>query len=158
LIVSVPEAEAVVGAWRRRFDPSAAQGVPAHMTVLYPFPQVGDPEALAALFAGFEPFEVVFRGCGRFAETLYLAPEPDARMRELTGAVVARWPSALPYGGAFDDVIPHLTVADGVPGAVLDEISEEVLAGLPVRTLVRAVELWVSDGEFWEHSASYPLM
>jgi len=35
--VNVPEAEPYVGALRERFDPSAALGVPAHITVLYPF-------------------------------------------------------------------------------------------------------------------------
>ncbi|HEX9447459.1 MAG TPA: hypothetical protein VF920_05740 [Dongiaceae bacterium] len=33
----VPEAEALVGALRARFDPSASQCVPAHVTLLYPF-------------------------------------------------------------------------------------------------------------------------
>jgi hypothetical protein len=37
LVVVVPEAEAAVNAHRRRLDPAAAWGVPAHVTVLYPF-------------------------------------------------------------------------------------------------------------------------
>ena len=37
LIVIVPEAEDLVGRFRIQFDSSAAVGVPAHVTVLYPF-------------------------------------------------------------------------------------------------------------------------
>ena len=37
LVVLVPEAEALVKPFRDRYDPSAAVGVPAHITLLYPF-------------------------------------------------------------------------------------------------------------------------
>jgi hypothetical protein len=35
----VPEAEPLVKPFRDRYDPSAAAGVPAHITLLYPFKQ-----------------------------------------------------------------------------------------------------------------------
>jgi len=41
LVVLVPEAEAVVKPFRDQYDPSAAAGMPAHITLLYPF-QVPD--------------------------------------------------------------------------------------------------------------------
>ena len=37
LLLLVPVAEAAVGAQRARLDSSARDGVPAHVTVLYPF-------------------------------------------------------------------------------------------------------------------------
>ena len=37
IVVPVPEAEAVVGDWRRLHTPSGAEGVPAHVTLLAPF-------------------------------------------------------------------------------------------------------------------------
>lgn len=37
VIVPVPAAEALVGSHRRRLDRAAGWGVPAHVTVLYPF-------------------------------------------------------------------------------------------------------------------------
>ncbi|AWS41654.1 2'-5' RNA ligase family protein [Streptosporangium sp. 'caverna'] len=83
LIVKVPEAEPVVGRWRERFDPFAARGVPAHVTVLYPFLDNGRIDdrllgELRELFAAQASFEVRFDRCGRFPEVLYLAPEPEA--------------------------------------------------------------------------------
>lgn len=37
LIVKIPEVERAVCGWRERLDPSAQAGVPAHVTVLFPF-------------------------------------------------------------------------------------------------------------------------
>ena len=61
LLVPVPQAESVVQGFRARFDPSAPLGVPAHITVLYPFlvPEALDQpniDELAAIFAGVAPF------------------------------------------------------------------------------------------------------
>lgn len=160
LIVPVPEAEPVVGVWRDRYDPAAAEGVPAHVTVLYPFlpRELADPVALRELFAGRAAFDVEFRGFGHFPEVLYLAPEPGGPFRELTEAVAGRWPEAPPYGGAFPDIVPHLTVADGMPARVREEMAAAIADGLPVRTRVRAVELWVRDDTArWHPMDSFPL-
>ena len=37
LVVTVPAAERAVGPWRLHYDPSAAAGMPAHVTVLFPW-------------------------------------------------------------------------------------------------------------------------
>jgi len=37
LMIVVPEAERLVKPFREKYDPSAAVGVPAHITLLYPF-------------------------------------------------------------------------------------------------------------------------
>lgn len=46
LVVPVPGVESLVGDCRRRWDPAAGWGVPAHVTVLHPFvsPPVGAEE------------------------------------------------------------------------------------------------------------------
>ncbi len=98
LVVRVPEAEALVGDLRARHDPSAADGVPAHVTVLVPFLAPGtetaaDRAALQALCALQPAFEVVFARVGRFPATAWLAPEPAAPFVALTQAVVERWPT-----------------------------------------------------------------
>jgi hypothetical protein len=48
LIVAVPEAEWAVAALRAAYDPAASWGMPAHITVLYPFLP---PEVMAAVAA-----------------------------------------------------------------------------------------------------------
>src|SRR5215831_5332630 len=84
LIVPVPAAEPLVGPWRSRFDAAAvAGGVPAHVTVIYPFLDRGLLDdgvlgELAEVFARQRAFEARLARCGRFPGVLYLAPEPAA--------------------------------------------------------------------------------
>lgn len=165
LIVAVPEAEPAVAALRAAYDPAASWGVPAHVTVLYPFlpPQAIDAGVLAAVraaVAAVPAFDVAFARTARFADpVLWLAPEPDAPFRALTAAVWARFPSTPPYGGRFDDVVPHLTVTDGQPAPVMDAAAERVRPFLPITARVRAVRLLVgrpSPGA-WRTVAEFPL-
>jgi 2'-5' RNA ligase len=159
VVFPVPEAEPVVAAWRARFDPSAAMGMPAHVTALYPFldePRL-TPEVtrrLAAVCAGLPVLDVEFRCFGRFPGVLYLAPEPANGLRRLTLAIVEEWPEAPPYGGAFDTIVPHLTLADGrEPDARLEA---EVGRGLPIRARLPEAELLVFDGRRWQRRARLP--
>ena len=113
----MPEAEPLVKALRERFDSSAAAGVPAHITILYPFMPPGEitPEVVAELrdfFAQFAAFEFTLPELRRFPEVLYLAPSPAEPFKALTHAVVERYPDYPPYGGGYSEVIPHLTIAD----------------------------------------------
>ncbi|MCZ2264274.1 2'-5' RNA ligase family protein [Isoptericola sp. QY 916] len=162
LVVVVPEAEPVVGVLRSDLDTAAAYGVPAHVTVLFPFLPVAAVDAavldaLRDVVGAHAPFDATFAGCGRFPGVLYLVPEPDASWRALLTAVAARFPEAPPYGGAFDDVVPHLTVADGQGPEALDDAEAAVAPRLPVRTRVREVALLVFDGERWRRRADFPL-
>jgi 2'-5' RNA ligase len=142
LIVAVPEAEALVGRFREKYDSSAAVGVPAHVTLIYPFlapDAVGVPEisALTTLFASERPIDVTFARCARFgSRVLYLAPEPQEPLLRLMRRIWERWPECPPYGGTIpaDAVRPHLTVSDSVTGDQLDRIDLAVAGGLPVRT------------------------
>ncbi|MGW5354063.1 2'-5' RNA ligase family protein [Streptomyces sp. NPDC004031] len=162
LVVRVPEADPAVGGWRERYDPSARAGVPAHVTVLVPFLDGNRLDRatradLAALLAGRPAFDVAFRRCGRFPGVLYLVPEPDGPLAELSVAVAARWPEAPPYGGRFAGVVPHLTVADGQDEAVLADVEAALAARLPVASRVRAVDLMAFDGTRWHLRESFPL-
>ncbi|MBL1082301.1 2'-5' RNA ligase family protein [Streptomyces actinomycinicus] len=162
LIVRIPEAEPAVRAWRQRFDPSARAGVPAHVTVLFPFLDASRTDArvcsaLAAVIGSHRAFDLRFVSCGRFPGVLYLAPEPDGQLRRLTEVIAERWPEAPPYGGQFTEIVPHLTVADGQDDAVLDEIEAGLLGSLPFASRVAAVDLMVHDGVAWRERASFAL-
>ena len=56
LVVLIPEAEALAGPFRDKYEPSAAAGVPAHITLLYPFKAPDDIDDLVAQLndPGFE--------------------------------------------------------------------------------------------------------
>jgi len=115
LIVVVPEAEPAVGELRLQHDSSAALGVPAHITILFPFapPDSIDEGALADLFARFRPFDFVLDSVERFDEgVVWLHPRPSTLFEDLTAAVWQRWPDHPPYEGEHDEPIPHLTVSE----------------------------------------------
>ncbi|MER7622963.1 2'-5' RNA ligase family protein [Streptomyces sp. NPDC126503] len=162
LVVRIPEAEAAVRGWRERLDPSARAGVPAHITVLFPFLDACRveglvPSALPDVLAGHQAFDLRFASCGRLPDVLYLVPEPDAPLRRLTEAIAERRPEAPPYGGRFAEIIPHLTVAQGQTNAVLEMIEADLSGKLPFVSRVASVELMVHDGVKWRERASFPL-
>jgi len=161
LVVPVPEAEPAVRAWRERYDPAARAGVPAHVTVLFPFLHAslvddGTCAALDEIFGRHRSFDVRFEECGRFPGLLYLAPVPETPFRRLTESVVDRWPEAPPYGGKYE-AHPHLTVAQGQDEAVLDELEATLRPSLPIAARVPTVDLVVHTGAEWQHRASFAL-
>ncbi|MFJ9809057.1 2'-5' RNA ligase family protein [Streptomyces sp. NPDC101158] len=162
LIVRIPEAEPSVRGWREQLDPSARAGVPAHVTVLFPFLDESRMDALvhsalAEVLGSHPAFDLRFERCGRLPGVLCLVPEPDTQLRALTEAIADRWPEAPPYGGRFADVVPHLTIAQGQDDAVLEEIEADLADGLPFTSHVASVELIVHDGTQWQGRASFPL-
>src|SRR6476620_11111780 len=71
VVVLVPEAEAVAKPFRDRYDPSAAAGMPAHITLLYPFkaPDEIDDITLGKLrscFTSFKPIQFSLSAIQRF--------------------------------------------------------------------------------------------
>jgi hypothetical protein len=153
LVVVVPEAEDLVGPWRSQFDRASSYGVPAHVTVLYPFvpPRLIDralTNQLRALFGGFCQFDFSLVATRRFDNRiLYLAPSPEEAFHTLTRSVVASFPDYPPYEGKFEEVVAHLTVADHAPLEQLDRVEAAVKAGLPVPVKARRVSLLVGRDE-----------
>ena len=105
IVILVPEAEGLVQSFRDRYDPSAKVGMPAHITLLYPFksPDEIDEVALYTLrhcFLRFPPFKFSLKTINQFAgETLYLVPEPEDPFRELTLGIWGCYPETPPYRG-----------------------------------------------------------
>ncbi len=155
LIVPVPEAEPAVGGLRLAHDPSATLGVPAHVTILFPFAPPGevDEDAVADLVGRFPAFDFVLDRIGRFEDgegAVWLHPEPSAPFVDLTAAVAQRWPEYPPYDGSFDGPIPHLTVSMG-------PIDLEVALPIPCRArVVVLIEESEEDGR-WQERRVFPL-
>jgi len=156
LIVPVPAAEQLVGSWRWQLDRAARWGIPAHITLIYPFapPEAIDAGAVSRLHALFRRTDRVVYSLvetRRFGDrVLYLAPSPDEPFRVLTRIIMAEFPDYPPYGGAFSEVIPHLTIADGAPLEEIVLAEEAVTPGLPLRC--SAGEAWLMTGRAEEGS------
>lgn len=150
LILSFPEVDAATGDIREHLDPSASWGVPAHVSLIYPFARARKltPDllgAVRAIAADTAPFQVRFERTGWFGDTtLWLDPRPQPRLDDLIARCMAAFPQFPPYGGEFDEVIPHLTVATGRSAQDAKEAERKVLAELPIT--VRATRLSVVAG------------
>ena len=161
LVVPVPEAEALVGRWRQEYDPPAPFGIPAHITLLFPFRPVrwlGEEAVadLAAFFRAVHSSRFALTHVGRFPRIVYLAPEPAAPFVELTRQLSARF-DLLPYGRADLGGTPHLTVARHDDPAFLDRVSDALTPSLPLPFTVR--EAWLmerDDAGYWHRAQTFP--
>lgn len=165
LIAEIPAAEPVVGPHRARLDPSAALGVPAHVTVLVPFVGVSglgtaELDRLSALFAAVPAFDVRLDHTDWFGTSvLWVGPQDPAPFRDLTARVFAAFPDYPPYEGRFEDVVPHLTIGEGCPADEMLRAQDQIAGRLPVADRVTAVTLIAEsslDGQ-WRTCVSFPL-
>jgi 2'-5' RNA ligase len=155
--IELPDA---LDAIRREHVENANLGVPAHVTLLFPFvpPKAIDQATLARVAAvvSLEPaFGVEFREVRRWMSggtgdsLVWLPPEPPAPFVALTEALSAAFPEHPPYGGAHDEVVPHLTLATDDP-ARFDSIEAQARPLMGFRRSVRAASLLVEgpDGRW----------
>lgn len=162
LVVLVAEAEQLVGEQRLTHDPMALRGVPAHVTVLHPFRSLVDEltaDRVATIASRVDAFDATFDSVDRFpGVVLFLSPEPLERFKSLTRTFVEAFPDCPPYGGAFADPTPHLTIGSRIDDATADTVEQVIAPGLPVATRVDRLTLLVEDDEGqWTVSRSWPL-
>jgi 2'-5' RNA ligase len=149
VIVPVPAVDSLVDEHRSHLDMAASWGVPAHVSVLYPFvePAQVDDDLIATLAAVLGPvtaFDCRFTRTQWFGQdVLCLDPEPAQPFRDLTAAVWETFPHHPPYGGAHDEVIPHLTIAERRLGSLsaVQTAEQAVQTGLPLSTRIEGVLL-----------------
>jgi 2'-5' RNA ligase len=163
--IVLPRADTVLGPHRVELAQSASWGVPAHVTVLYPFvpPASIDDDVLAGLakaVATVPAFQVTLRQFGWFDDkVLWLAPEPAELFRALTAAVRQRFPDIAPYEGAHPDPVPHVTIGHDAPREVLVRAARAIEPHLPIREEVTAATLLQGSPEpdSWHTIAQFPL-
>ena len=136
---------AAIDRLRRAHDRSARLGVPAHVTILYPFVDGSEltpavREQVAAIAGGFRAFEVTFASAARWPGVVYLEPQPSSRFSALIDVCAAAFPEHPPYAGTIDEVIPHLTVAETDSGP-LDEILAAARLAVPFEATADALEV-----------------
>jgi hypothetical protein len=169
LLLEVPQAEPLVGHLRAEYDPSAKAGMPAHVTLLVPFmpfSRIDDAvrRELRALFAASPCIEMRFAATRRFPDVLWLAPDDPGSIAALIGKLIEAFPDYPPYGGAYDGITPHLTLAHNLAGASqvdLDRIDAAFLADaradLPIIATVREVAMYREEDQRWRRTAEFAL-
>ena len=164
LVVDVPAAESAVRVFRESLDPTAGLGVPAHISVLFPFVPAGlvDGSVAAAVRSAVG-------GVGRFSfelthsewfgsEVLWLGPTATEEFVKLTTMVRDAFPLYLPYDGQFTGLVPHLTVADRAPSEAMHAAERKLQRHLPIRCEATSVLLLIEQvtGR-WTRAARFSL-
>jgi 2'-5' RNA ligase len=166
LIIEVPEAEPAVRHHQEHLDTSAPLGIPAHITILFPFmpPETIDPPTLirlGQLFADVSRFRFRLDHTDWFGDdVLWLAPRNPRPFRALTQRVFRAYPAFPPFEGQFDDVIPHLTIGHGHPLNDMRTAEDSVRGRLPIEASATAVTLMTQQaaGGHWTKAATFPLL
>jgi hypothetical protein len=115
LIVPVDEARPLLAPWLARLS-AAGRSLPPHVTALWPFLPVdalGDAveRRLQELLAGVPAFTFALTRVAELADATVLVPEPAAPFAALTHLLWDEWPECPPFGGAYEDIAPHVVVA-----------------------------------------------
>lgn len=111
IVLSFTELSQLIDKWRIDY-----LGIPPHITLLYPWRDAplssNDLAQLELVLDDFEPFELCLNRVETFeAGIIYLALKDDRVPKAMMQALFTAFPDTPPYGGAFADAIPHLTVA-----------------------------------------------
>jgi len=137
---------------RRRSVTDAEDGVPAHLTLLYPFvePDGLDAEVrrgIASVAGRHAPFDFRLAGPGRWPDTIYVAVAPVDPFVALQADLAAMFPAYPIYGKPSDFAfVPHVTVAEG---PTLDDpatIADRGWAALPRLARADALEVIADNG------------
>lgn len=166
LVILVPEVEHLVGLYRSKYDLSAADGMPAHVTINYPFLPIENDDSdiidnLRQLFSSLQSFSFFFQNARRFPGVLYLEPSPSQPFIDLIQAVALRFPESPPYSGIYKDIVPHLTVATTDDHEALEDICHrfdtDSIGKLPIKAVVN--EVWLMDHiqGAWTNRVSFAL-
>jgi 2'-5' RNA ligase len=153
LVIPVPTADALLAAVGAQYPGTVREGVPAHVTLLYPFVAAAELDervssAVGALLAEQAPMPVRFAECYRREGFVALRPDPIDGLTELTSKAHRRWPDVVPYGGVYRDVEPHLTVAMRCSEETAVTIEQEVTAQLPISAELCEAWLLVFEGQW----------
>lgn len=168
LIVPVPAAERLVAPWRARFDPASAQGVSAHITLLYPFVAPGELDddvlhRLAATLAGLGACVLELNTVALTGNLVYLDPSDASWFREAQARLAAEWPELLPYEGKYGPhPPPHLTLGyhrppGPDPTPELPAIRAALAPSLPLSTVLDHVLLTALRDDRWHPVARFEL-
>ena len=162
LVITVPEADSLIGEYRRRHTRDGAAGMPAHVTLLYPFADVdaltdATSDEIAQVSRSFDAFDFVIRKTARFeGDLLWLRPDPSEPFVALTEALARAFPEFPPYGGVHDEIVPHVSVAHG-DDALFAALEHELAPALPIRSAATEIELFEHVGGRWRRRAGFEL-
>ncbi|MCX5309307.1 2'-5' RNA ligase family protein [Streptomyces sp. NBC_00160] len=160
VVIVLPDAAPLLDA-ARRIDPALVRrGMPAHVSLLYPFvPESAltgqDERGVRSLAASFPAadllMEEVMTASGFVGVTV-------PQLQPVVDAFRARWPGLRPYGGRFGErPAAHVTVAMGADDPTAARVRAAAGRLLPLRTRAAALQLVALTEEGWRSRLTAPL-
>jgi 2'-5' RNA ligase len=137
---------------RRRSVLDAQDGVPAHLTLLYPFVEPGGLDAsvrraIASVVRRHAPIDFHLAGPARWPDTIYVAVRPANPFVALQADLAATFPGYPIYGKPADFAfVPHVTVAEGLSVDDPATLADPGWAALPRPARALALEVIADDG------------
>lgn len=160
ILIPVPSAENLVRELRLTYDSSASRGIPAHITLLFPFRSPNDIDQslldeLGIFFRTIKPFTFSLIKVDTFPDVIYLTPNPREPFIDITKALALRYPDAPPYEGKYPSINPHLTIAQLILSdnfeMILQEVKEKTVTSFPIFTKTNQAWLMVQDDKrYWQ--------
>jgi hypothetical protein len=142
----------LINKWRSSSVEVANLGVPPHITLLYPWRDAplsdDDLEQLRTVLSKHQAFSLCFDRLETFeVGAIYLALQDGSSARAIMVDLMKAFPDTPPYGGAFLDPVPHLTIAKCDPENV------QVLKAEIARALRLPLEFSVGEIAVMEEAA-----
>jgi 2'-5' RNA ligase len=146
---------------RRRTAQEAATGLPAHLTMLYPFVALEALDddlrlKLASILSPIDAFDYRLTERRRWPDTLYAAVEPEAPFRSMQSTLAAAFPEFPVYEGAFA-FDPHVTVVWGPQSEDAGIADDPAWKLLPASRQAGFVDLIVRIDGRWRRRWRFPL-
>ena len=140
---------------RRRSIGDAAEGVPAHLTLLYPFVGPGGLDVavrrtIATVAARHAPFEYRLDRTARWPDTIYVAVAPVEPFIALQADLAKAFPDYPIYGEPPGfTFVPHVTIAEGSSIHDPATTGDAGRTDLPRPARAMAIEVIASHGHDW---------
>lgn len=146
LMLNCADLEPALHDIRMALDPSAADGVPAHLNLLYPFTtrlSVEQDDQLNQVLRDFGRFQLEFSTTAWFGtDSVYLPPTDPVILNNLVTRIRDLFPDHPAFGAVPERAIPHVTIGKRAPLEALKAAEVRVLKHLPVVQRCTTVELW----------------
>jgi 2'-5' RNA ligase len=131
---------------RRASVENSGLGVPAHLTLLYPFVAPaqldrGIRSRVAGVAARHAAWDYELAGRARFPDSVYVRVAPEAPFTALQRDLQAAFPEHPIYEGRVAAYVPHVTIAEGPAIGSSDVLEHRGWSALPARRRVASIEV-----------------
>lgn len=159
ILVPVLSADPVIGVWREKYDEVSHHGMPAHVTLLFPFkaPDFITEKVInkiGEIFSNVKQFPFVLNKIGTFPHVIFLEPNPRESFIELTEAIARQFPENPPWEGKYSSINPHITIGSKIDEQKMNDIKEKITQDiknkLPIKTNATEAWLMVKNSDAWK--------